>query len=176
MKSNLPLYNSLGLISNDQKAWYFANILESVLTSSPKIAVSPAVTAVPGKRAVAGYAGFLTAVSAKTAAQNTTGYAAGAIFPGRPAVVNVPASGGYAAVTAIPALPPNPVFAAGVAVPQYPVVPARAAQVEVVPVVGILAIDIPAVVALSGYENMVLCTATANNLSIEAYLPFNESP
>lgn len=176
MKSNLPLINSIGFINNAQKAWYSANILEAVLTSSPKIAVSPAVTAVPGKRAVAGYAGFLTAVPAKTAAQNTTGYAAGAIFPGRDAVVAVAASGGYGAVVAIPALPPNPLFATGVAVPQYPVVPARAAQLEVAPIAGSAAVDIPAIVGLLGYENMVQCTATATVCSIEAYLPFSESP
>lgn len=175
MKSNLALVNSIGFINNAQKAWYFANILESVLTSSPKIAVFPAVNAVVGKRAIPGYAGF-SLVPAKTIAQNTTGYAAGAIFPGRPQVVAVPASGGYAAVTAIPALMPNPVFTAGVAVPSYPAVPARAAQLEVAPVTAVLAVDLPAIIAITGFENMVLCTATATNCRVEAYLPYSESP
>lgn len=175
MKSNLPLVNSIGFINPEQKAWYYANILEACLTSSPAIAVSPAVFPVVGKRAVLGYAGF-TLVPAKTVAQNTTGYAAGSIFPGRPEVIGVPASGGYAAVVAIPALPPNPVFAAGVAVPAYPAVPARAAQLEVLPVTAVAAVNIPAIAALTGYEQMVLCTATATNCRIEAYLPFSESP
>jgi hypothetical protein len=176
MKSNLALINSLGFINNFQKVWYFANILEGALTSSPKIAVSTAVAAVVGKRALPAYAGFLTAVPAKTALQNTTGYAFGSIFPGRPEVVAVPASNGYAAVVAIPALAANPIFAIGVPVPAYPAVPARAAQIEVVPVTAVAAVDIPAIAALPGYENMVICTATATTCSIEAYLPFSESP
>jgi hypothetical protein len=175
MKSNLSVFNSIGFTNDAQKAWYFANILEGTLTSSPKIAVSPAVPAVVGKRAIPAYAGF-TAVPAKTAAQNTTGYAAGSIFPGREAVAAQPASSGYAAVVAIPALAPNPVFAIGVAVPAYPAVPARVAQAEVASVTAVPAIDIPAIVALPGYESMVICTATATTCSIEAYLPFSESP
>jgi hypothetical protein len=175
MKSNLALYNSIGFINDSQRAWYFANVLEGALTSSPKITVSPAIVAVVGKRAIPAYAGF-TAVVAKTATQNTTGYAAGSIFPGRSAVAAVPASNGYAAVVAIPALAPNPMFATGVAVPAYPAVPARAAQAEVLPVTAVAAVDIPAIVALPGYESMVICTVTATTCSVEAYLPFNESP
>lgn len=174
MKSNLALFNSLGFTNNAQKAWYLANILEACLTSSPVIAVSPQVVAVIGKRSVPSYAGF-TLVPAKTAAQNTMGYAAGSIFPGRPGVTAVPASNGYAAVGAIPALAPNPVFAAGVTVPAYPAIPARPFQPEVLPVTAVAALNLPAITALPGYENMVLCTSTATNCRIEAYLPYNES-
>lgn len=175
MKFNLSVFNSIGFTNSAQQLWYLANILESALTSSPKITVQAAVTAIIGKRAVPAYAGF-TAVPAKTAAQNTTGYTAGAIFPGRPAVAAVPASDGYAAVAAVPALPPNPVFAAGVAVPAYPAVPARLEQVLVLPRAASPAIDLPAIVAIPGYENAVICTATTDTCTVTAYLPCSESP
>lgn len=170
MKQNIPLQLSLNFQNLQQRIYYKASVLMSACTSSPLAVIRAASPAVIGKRAIPAYAGFV-AVPALTAAQNTTGFAAGVRFPGRPAVAAQPATNGYAAVAAIPELPASPAFAAGVAVPAYPSVPARPAVAEVVPVAAITAITVPAVVAIKGYEDAIDIVASQSGINLSVEFP-----
>jgi hypothetical protein len=173
---SIALLNSIGFTNYAQKAFYAATVLKAATVQSPQVPISNAVTAVPGKRPVVGYAGF-TGFSGQTAAQNTTGKLAGEVFPGRPVVTAIGASNGYGAVALIPALAPSPAYPAGTAIPSYPAIPARAAIVEVLPVVGKTAVVAPATTPLLGYADAVKIEDLGNGvIEITAYLPKATSP
>jgi hypothetical protein len=171
MKSNPTLHDKIGFRLPSQKAWYAANVLMAATANSPAIVVSPAVAAVVGKRAIPAYAGYSGWI-AETAEENTAGYVAGEVFPGRPAVIAVPASNGYAAVIGIPALPPSPAYPIGTATPAIPAIPARPAQLLQQPVPAQPAISSPKVEALKGWENAIQIAVTAAKLTITAELPY----
>lgn len=167
MKQNIALQDSLNFQNLAQRIYYKAHMLVAAATSSPAAKIRDARVAKAGKRAIPAYAGF-TASPALTPVANTTGFAAGERFPGRPAVAAQAASGGYDAVVAISELPASPAFAVGVAVPAYPAVPARPAQLESAPVTAQAAITVPAVVAIKGYEDAVdIVVGETIDLSVE---------
>jgi hypothetical protein len=170
MKTNYPLQKSIGCQNEGQKTLLAALILQSALRDSPPVLVRSAVKPVVGKRAIPGYAGFAGS-TLKTAIQNTTGYAIGAIFPGRPGVAAQVARDGYAAVVGISELAPSPAYAIGVQVPAYPAVPARTEQLLVVPVAEVTAVTSPAVTAIKGWHDAITIEASETQIIITADLP-----
>jgi hypothetical protein len=161
MKSNPQLQASLKFQSAEQKVWYAAHVLLAACSNSPAIAISPAQPKVDGKRAIPAYAGF-TGFPAKTAAQNTTGYAAGEVFPGRAEVPAQAAAAGYLAVARIPAVALSPAYPSGTAIPNYPVLPPRAEQVLVLPKAAVVEVKSPAIKAVPGWIDAVDINTNVN--------------
>lgn len=174
MKQNIVLQQSLNFANYAQRALYKAFVLQSALVSSNPVEIRKAVKSVLGKRQIPAYVGF-AGTAALTASQNTTGFAAGERFPGRPAVPAQPASNGYAAVATIPALPPSPAYAAGVAVPAYPAVPSRTEQVEVLPIPEVKSLIIPKIDAVKGYENAITISKSESTIMLSVELPVVKS-
>lgn len=173
---SLALINSIGFTNYAQKALFAASILKAATISSPAVQISAPITAVAGKRAVAGYAGF-PGSTAQTAVQNTAGKLEGQVFPGRPAIAAIAASGGYAAVAAVSAIAPSPAFLAGTAIPAYPAITPRAAVVESVPVIAKSAVIAPAITAINGYSDAVKIEEIGNGvLELTVYLPIASAP
>lgn len=170
MKSNLTLHNRIGFQNPAQLVWYAAHVLLAAITSSPAISIRSGSSAVTGKRAIPGYEGF-AGFAAKTAVQNTTGYTAGEVFPGRPEVPAQAAANGYAAVVRIAALAPSPAYGIGVAIPRFVAVAARPEQLESLPVAAISKVDSPKVDAIKGWETAIEITQSAEFLTVVAELP-----
>jgi hypothetical protein len=168
--------NSINFQNFAQKALYAAHVLKQALSPSPQITITPAVTAVVGKRNRVGYPA-VPAVAAMTAARNTAGKAIGEVRASRPGYAAVPASDGYAAAPAIAPIIASPAYPAGTAIPAYPAIAAIPAQAEVLPVAAAQAVVAPAVVPLVGYSDAVMIDELANGVcQITAYFPVATAP
>jgi hypothetical protein len=152
MKTNVLLQNKIGFQNPAQKVWYAAHVLKAALTNSPAVLVRNAVPAVAAKPAVLAQTAkpARAATAAVLAAANTTGYAFGELYLNSPA---------YPAGTAIPAIPAKPASAAVVGVPAVVAIPATTALMS------------PAVVALKGWEDAIVISKSATELTVVAELP-----
>jgi hypothetical protein len=157
MKTNLALVNSIGFQNASQRAWFYANILAACVVSSPAMQLVKAVAGTPAKPAVIAQTAkpARAATAAVLGAANTTGYAFGELYLNSPA---------YPIGTAIPAIPAKPASLAVVGVPAVAAVP---------PVV---AVNLPAITAIPGWENAIALSETATECDISVYLPYSKSP
>jgi hypothetical protein len=153
----ITVLNTIGLTKAAQKALYAASVIRAGLSNSPQVILAPRIPAIAFKPAIIAQTAkpARAATALVPAAENTTGVRFGELYLNSPAI---------AAGVAIPAIPDKPASLEVVGV----------AQVLAVPEVP--AVIAPAVVALKGWENAIQITKTATLITIEAYLPFANSP
>jgi hypothetical protein len=148
---SIALLNSLGFTNKFQKVLFAAYLLEIANTPSPLVNVRAAKPAIPYKAAVPAFGGRAASVAIPASPSNPA-VAAGALFPGSPALL------------------------AGATVPSFLAVPASAAIPEVIAVPAVIALTVPAITPLKGWEDAVkLDFSSLSNCLITAYLPYADA-